>query len=72
MSAASAAWTTPADIAARVRKRWSDGALLRAAVDGAFQPIEVPLRGPSASELGDRVEEARGWANDLIRASRGG
>lgn len=72
MSAAPAVWTTPADISARVRKRWSDGALLRAAVDGAFQPIEVPLRGPSASDLGDRVEEARGWANDLIRASRGG
>lgn len=72
MSVATASWTTPVDVAARVRKRWTDGTLLRVVVNGEFMPIELPLRGPSASDLGDRVEQARRWANDLIRASRGG
>lgn len=72
MTEAAASWTTPADVSARVRKRWADGTLLRVAVEGAFAPIEVPLRGPSAADLGDRVDEARRWANELTRASRGG
>lgn len=72
MSVTAALWTTPADLSARVRKRWKDGTLLRVAVEGEFEPIELPLRGPSSSALGDRVDEARGWANELIRASRDG
>lgn len=72
MSAAASSWTTPSDVAARVRRRWTDGTLLRVAVEGEFAPIELPLRGPSSSDLGDRVDEARRWANELIRASRDG
>ncbi|MBO0981808.1 Wadjet anti-phage system protein JetD domain-containing protein [Microbacterium sp. SD291] len=65
-------WTTPADIAERVRRRWVDGSLLRAAVGGEFVPIEVPLKGPTASDLGDHVDQARRWSADLIRSSRDG
>jgi hypothetical protein len=58
----SAGWTTPGDIAARVRRRWDDGSLLRAYAVGAhFDPIEVVLRGPKPSQVGDDVSAAREW-----------
>lgn len=61
-----ARWTTPADIAAKVRRRWDDGSLLRAHANGdPFQPIEVPLRGPKPSDIGDDVAAARQWVAAL-------
>jgi hypothetical protein len=66
----SAAWTTPADIAARVRRRWDDGSLLRAHAQGeAFEPIEVVLRGPKPSQIGDDVAAAREWVAALDAGS---
>lgn len=67
----SATWTTPDDIAARVRRRWDDGSLLRAYANAdPFQPIEVPLRGPKPSEVGDDVAAARGWVAALDAGRR--
>ncbi|OBK27431.1 hypothetical protein A5634_23295 [Mycobacterium asiaticum] len=64
-------WTTPEDIAARVSRRWDDGSLLRAYADGvAFEPIEVPLRGPRPSEIGDDVAAARAWVTALDAGRR--
>ncbi|MCV7197918.1 Wadjet anti-phage system protein JetD domain-containing protein [Mycobacterium angelicum] len=61
-----AGWTTPDDIAARVRRRWDDGSLLRAYANGdPFDPIEVPLRGPKPSQVGDDIAAARGWVAAL-------
>lgn len=58
----SVGWTTPDDIAARVRRRWDDGSLLRGYATGEpFDPIEVPLHGPKPSEIGDDVAVARDW-----------
>jgi hypothetical protein len=58
----SAGWPTPVDIAARVRRRWDDGSLLRAYANGdPFDPIEVPLRGPKPLQIGDDVAAARDW-----------
>ena len=58
----SAGWTTPDDIAARVRRRWDDGSLLRAYANGGpFDPIEVALRGPKPSQVGDDLAAAREW-----------
>lgn len=58
----SRSWTTPADIATKVRRRWDDGTLLRAyAADAPFEPIEVPLRGPRPSEIGDDLGAVREW-----------
>lgn len=71
----SARWTTPQDIAAKVRRRWDDGSLLRAHANGEpFAPIEVPLRGPKPSEVGDDIAAARQWvaALDAGRHSRAG
>lgn len=62
----STGWTTSADIAARVRRRWDNGSLLCAYANGdPFDPIDVPLRGPKPSQIGDDVAAARAWVSDL-------
>lgn len=59
-------WTTPDGIAARVRRRWDDGSLLRAYANGdPFDQIEAPLRGPRPSEVGDDLAAARRWVAAL-------
>lgn len=63
-------WTTPDDIVAKVRRRWDDGALLRAHSSNApFDVIEIPLRGPKPSEIGDDLGAVREWVA-LLDASR--
>ena len=55
-------WTAAADVAAKVRRRWDDGSLLRAHAKGEpFVPIDVPLRGPKPSQVGDDIAAVREW-----------
>lgn len=62
MSVRSRGWTTPADIAAKVKRRWDDGSLLRGYADGrSLDPIEVPLRGPKPVQIGDDIAAVRDW-----------
>ncbi len=66
-----ARWTTPEDIAARVRRRWDDGSLLRAYANGdSFDPIEVRLRGPTPSQVGDDIAAAREWVTAVDAGRR--
>ena len=66
-------WTTPDDIAARVRRRWVDGSLLAAYALGDPCPVvEVPVRGPAAGEIGADLERVRAWSRRLVRGSRDG
>lgn len=66
-------WTTPAGIAAAVKRRWVDGSLLRSFAAGdVFPRIEIPLRGPVAADLGEHFDAARAWADTVRRASHGG
>ena len=66
-----AGWTTAEDIAARVRRRWDDGSLLRAYANGdPFDPIEVSLRGPTPSQVGDDIAAARKWVAALDAGRR--
>lgn len=66
-------WTTPIDIRVRVKRRWDDGTLLCALADGAaFPALEIPLRGPRPTELGDDLAAARTWIAELQKGSRGG
>jgi hypothetical protein len=66
-----ARWTNPDDIAARVRRRWDDGSLLRRYANrDPFEPIEVPLRGPKPSQVGDDIAAAREWVADLDAGRR--
>jgi hypothetical protein len=55
-------WSTPATIRARLRRRWNTGvALTERARGAAFSPIDMPIRGPTASELGARYGEVAAW-----------
>ena len=64
-------WTTPDDIAARVRRRWDDGTLLRAyATTADFESIEIPVRAPKASEIGEDLGAVRDWIARLDAGRR--
>ena len=64
-------WTTSEDIAARVRRRWDDGSLVRRHANGEpFDPIEVPIRGPKPSQVGDDIAAARKWVAALDAGRR--
>ena len=66
-------WTTPAEIAAKLRRRWDDGSLLRAYAAGEpFPRLEVGLRGPRASEIGERLGDVQRWVGGLVAGSRDG
>lgn len=67
----SAGWVTPTDIVVKVKRRWDDGSLLHSYANGAhFDPIEVPLRGPTPSQLGDDLTAARAWVAALDAGRR--
>ena len=56
-------WSTPADVLGLLRKRWQSGVLLSAFAAGQdWEPLGVPLRGPSAGELAERFGEVQAWA----------
>ena len=62
----SARWSTPDDVVAKVRRRWTDATLLRAyALGEPFPVVEVPLRGPKTAEIGDDLDAVRAWVAAL-------
>lgn len=64
-------WTGPDAIVAKVKRRWTDGLLLRAYIAGdPFPVVEVPLRGPKASEIGDDVGAVQDWVARLDAGRR--
>lgn len=66
-------WTTPAEIKAKLRRRWDDGSLLRAYAAGEPCPrLDIPLRGPKPAEIGERLGEVQAWVGELTAGSRGG
>lgn len=66
-----ARWTNVAKIIASVRRRWTDGTLLRAyALREPFPVIEIALRGPSAADLGEHFDAARAWTDAVHSGSR--
>lgn len=67
------AWTAPAHVEAKVRRKWATGELLRRHAEGLpFEAIEVPLRGPSSADLAERLDDARSWAAAIERAADSG
>jgi hypothetical protein len=65
------AWTTPADLEARVRRRWADGSLLRAwAAGDPFPEVDLRLRAPKPAEIGDDLDAVRRWVAALESGSR--
>jgi hypothetical protein len=58
-------WSTPTEIRSRLRRRWDSGiALTERARGSAFVPVDLPIRGPTASELGARYAEVAAWARE--------
>jgi hypothetical protein len=60
---------TPADVIAVLRKRWDTGVFLVMFARGQdWQPLGIPIRGPTAGELASRFADARAWATQWERA----
>lgn len=73
MSATGRRWVTAAQVRDKVRRRWDDGTLLRAHARGElFTPLEIPLRAPGVSQIGERLGEVQDWIADLDAGSRDG
>lgn len=71
MSVLGSGWTTPEGIAAKARRRWDDGSLLRSYANGeSLDPIEVPLRGPKIVQIGDDIAAVRDWVAALDAGRR--
>jgi hypothetical protein len=62
-------WTRPADLKAQVLKAWERGVWLASAVPmppaTALFPYRLRLAVPSSTELADRFEAVRHWADEL-------
>lgn len=63
------AWTTPADVRQRLRRRWESGELLRRWGGGtAWEPLAFGLRGPTPGELAADLSAAQAWVAAWDRA----
>ncbi|MGB5935082.1 MAG: Wadjet anti-phage system protein JetD domain-containing protein [Ornithinimicrobium sp.] len=59
-------WTTPADIVAALRRRWDRGELLKQVAGGMpWEPIRVPVRGPTARQLSEDLGAVQTWVASL-------
>lgn len=68
-----AGWSTPEHVRAQLRRRWDDGSLPRAYLKGEpFPRVEVPLRGPTATELAQDLTGVGRWRTALLEASANG
>jgi hypothetical protein len=66
-------WTSPADVRERARRRWADGSILAAYVNGDPCPaLSLSVRGPSPREIGTDLAAVRGWRDALLAGARGG
>jgi hypothetical protein len=65
-------WTRPADVRVTIRKKWDSGALLTRFAGGQdWEPLGIPIRGPSARQIGERLADVRQWAAEWAEAARG-
>src|ERR1700691_784584 len=63
-------WTRPPDVREAARKKWP--VLLAAFAAGQeWQPMDIPLRGPAPSEIGERLGDVQEWVAEWERADRG-
>ncbi|MFD9124522.1 Wadjet anti-phage system protein JetD domain-containing protein [Kitasatospora sp. NPDC059571] len=58
-----ARWTGPEQVVAALHRNWANGRYLAAAANGhPFDPVEVPLKGPSATDTLHHYDQALAWA----------
>lgn len=66
-------WTTPANLQAKVRRRWDDGSLLRSLAAGEpFPEFDLPVGGPATGQIGEDLALVQSWIAELEAGSRGG
>jgi hypothetical protein len=66
-------WTRPLDVRASVRKKWDSGVLLaRFAAGSPWEPLSILIRGPSARQIGEQLDEVRRWAAEWAAAAAAG
>lgn len=62
-------WTTPADVRAAIQKKWDSGSLLvRFAAGQDWDPLGIPIRGPSARQIGEHLADVRHWVAQWAEA----
>lgn len=60
------AWTSSADVVASLRRRWDRGELLQHMADGVpWEPIRVPVRGPTARQISQDLGAVQTWVMSL-------
>jgi hypothetical protein len=70
-SAGPRGWTLPGDVVALLRKRWDRGDPLRRHARGeSYEPVALPLRGPTAADLLDDLPAVQEWAARWAAAPR--
>ncbi|MEU3511562.1 DUF3322 domain-containing protein [Streptomyces longwoodensis] len=56
-------WTSPEDVIESLRRKWNSGRYLAAAAQGhPFEPISVPLKGPTSTDVNRHYSKALEWA----------
>lgn len=64
-------WTRVDELVATLRKRWGRGRYLRDYASGVpWQPVTLPVKAPTATELLDDFDEAVRWSDRFRRESR--
>ncbi|NUQ32949.1 MAG: hypothetical protein HOP99_09085, partial [Dermatophilaceae bacterium] len=64
-------WSTVDDLRTALRRRWDRGELLALLADRTWQPLRVPLRGPTAGELSSEFGLVQEWLDRLRRDASG-
>ncbi len=60
------AWSSADDVVAALRRRWDRGDLLHQVAGGMpWAPIRIPVRGPTAREMGQNLGAVQTWVQSL-------
>jgi len=70
---ASRSWSTPTDVVASLRRRWDSGSLLaRYAANDDWEPIGLPIRAPTATEVASDFGAVQDWVRSWTAPGRHG
>jgi hypothetical protein len=65
-------WSSRATVRAQLQRLWDDGSILAARVRGEMLfPLELRLRQPSVTQLGEQFEAVRDWIRELEAGADG-
>ena len=70
MSAGRRAWTSPAELRARLLREWDRGALPASILGGSpLFPLRLKIKGPDSGEVAERFDETRAWIAKLSESA---